>query len=319
MVIGGDCNTDISPAQSTHTTALHAFCQRNCLKLCLRLTAANIDYEYVTGCRSTLDHFIVSDNLASQVISSDVTHDGNNLSDHNAVCLCLDILVQYTEHVHKQFTPHPLWKRATEHELLNYKYTLSTLLEGVNVPKHVINCTELLCSKHVQAINSYSCDIIDACMKATKLCIPHSNRHKRVAGWTDKVKPYKERSIFWHRLWADNGKPRQGVIFNIMHKCRLDYKRISKKVIKSQNNLKLERMAKSIVDDSSRNFWREIRTISKKNRGNLPNNVDNVIGDNEICDMFCNKYENLYKEVPYDEVKMQSIINNVNHNVSSVI
>lgn len=77
-------------------------------------------------------------------------------------------------------------------------------------------------------------------------------------------------------------------------------------------------MAKSIVDDNSRNFWREIRTISKKNRGNLPNNVDNVIGDNEICDMFCNKYENLYKEVPYDEVKMQSIINNVNHNVSSV-
>ena len=50
----------------------------------------------------------------------------------------------------------------------------------------------------------------------------------------------------------DNGKPRQGTIFNIMNKCRLEYKLVSKKqFISLQNSPKLERTAQSIVDDNT--------------------------------------------------------------------
>ena len=138
--------------------------------------------------------------------------------------------------------------------LTNIKRVLSGLLSDICVPNDVISCNNPLCCEHEQDIDNYSSNIVNACVKATTLCIPHSVPFRHIAGWTEKVKPYKERSIFWYRLWIDNGKPRQGTIFNIMNKCRLDYKRISKQVIRSQNYLKLERMAQSIVDDTTRNF-----------------------------------------------------------------
>ena len=89
-----------------------------------------------------MDHFIVSQNCVSHVISYEVAHDGNNLSDHNAVCICLSFDVMYNDVTDDEFRPHPLSKRATVSEICDYKYTLAGRLNNINVPHDVITCTD---------------------------------------------------------------------------------------------------------------------------------------------------------------------------------
>ena len=67
-------------------------------------------YESTVGSRSILDHFIVSQNCANHVILYEVAHDCNNLSDHNAVCICLSFDVVHNDVTDDKFRPHSLWK-----------------------------------------------------------------------------------------------------------------------------------------------------------------------------------------------------------------
>ena len=66
------------------------------------------------NCRSIsiLVHFIVSKKCANHVISYEVAHDCNNLSDHNAVCICLSFDVVHNDVTDDKFRPHPLSMEA---------------------------------------------------------------------------------------------------------------------------------------------------------------------------------------------------------------
>ena len=47
-------------------------------------------------------------------------------------------------------------------------------------------------------------------------------------------------------------------------------------------------MANAILDNNSRKFWKEMKKeFSDNNISTL--NVDNIIGKEKICDLFCNK------------------------------
>ena len=46
--------------------------------------------------------------------------------------------------------------------------------------------------------------IIMSGLKASSECIPITrSRTREVAGWTDHVKPERDRSVFWHWMWLD--------------------------------------------------------------------------------------------------------------------
>ncbi len=40
---------------------------------------------------------------------------------------------------------------------------------------------------------------------------------KTVRGWNEYVDNYFQISFFWHNMWIQNGKPRNGVISDIRH------------------------------------------------------------------------------------------------------
>ena len=42
-------------------------------------------------------------------------------------------------------------------------------------------------------------------------------------GWTEYVAPVRDKTIMWHKIWAESGKPRNGVIADIMRKTRASY------------------------------------------------------------------------------------------------
>ena len=84
----------------------------------------------------------------------------------------------------------------------------------------------------------------------------------------------------------------------------------------NQNDICAKSMAKAILVNNSRKFWTGVKKkCNGKNISTL--NVDNSIGKEKICDLFCDKYKKLYKSVPYDKEEMKSLCNIIDTNVVS--
>ena len=79
--------------------------------------------------------------------------------------------------------------------------------------------------------------------------------------------------------------------------------RAVRQVLKESNVIRMERMADAIVDNRTRDLWKEVKKI--KGRNNVsPVNVDGATNVDDILITFSVKYRNLYNSVPYDNNRM---------------
>ena len=102
-----------------------------------------------------------------------------------------------------------------------------------------------------------------------------------------------------------------------MKKAKADYKRAAKSVLRNQNQLASQRMATALVSNSSRDFWTEAKRQSSK-RLSLPDRVDDAQGGQEVCDMFADKYSDLYNSVSYDREAMTQLLRETEESKRSV-
>ena len=74
-------------------------------------------------------------------------------------------------------------------------------------------------------------------------------------GWTEQVKPERDRSLLWHLIWCESGKPRSGVVHDIMRRAKHSYHyavRSCKKKFETQK----QKIAANL--GNNKNFWTEI-------------------------------------------------------------
>jgi len=134
-------------------------------------------------------------------------------------------LISFTNRV---YSPHISLVKATEQDCYNYKCVLQENLRRIVLPVDVIFCKNLncCCLKHKQLINAYANDIISACHSAADAAVPHiSNRQECscIPGWTEHVKPLREKSMFWHNLWMECGRSKAGVVAESVRRSRAAY------------------------------------------------------------------------------------------------
>jgi hypothetical protein len=185
----------------------------------VRHCANTIDYSFNSSMNHfrTLDHFIVSGTLFDAAVdSTSVLHRGDNLSDHDPVFLRLNLNSRFfslTEHVS---TERPAWYKADERDIHSYKTALVNHLVIIAVPVEAAACRNVMCTdpSHVSGINTYTNQITEACIAATADAIPKTCMRdpKRVPGWSEYVEPTRQKSLFWHRMWNDCGRPRSGQV-----------------------------------------------------------------------------------------------------------
>jgi len=304
IIIGGDLNTDLSRGGSLHTKYLLDMCEKESLTCVSTHTDFNIDYTYeskINYSKSSIDHFIVSCNLFDSIEQFTVLHDGDNLSDHDPISMQIHIAISY-DNIHVDCVSKPLWWKATDQQLSQYKQCLDSMLDCMTVPRDALDCEDRFCSEHQDAIQTYHDNIISACMLASS-CIPHSKPGKYkniIPGWSEHVKDYKDKSIFWHKLWKENGSPNNGILFDIRRKTRWEYHRILKIVKRNREALSAERLAGRL---SGKGFWSEVKKVIGSSK-TCPNNIDGIQGSAHIADLFKNKYNELYNSVGYDAQHM---------------
>jgi hypothetical protein len=323
VVVGGDFNVDLSRAW-THTAILESFCSNLNLDIAMRHERCHIDYSYnFNMCRfNVLDHFLLSGTLYNKSVEVvHVLHDIENLSDHDPIVLQLLFDIQCVGFVDKVHTPYVSWAKANDHDLLHYQTVLNQTLLNIFVPTDALLCKDMNCSNtlHFQQVNKYAVAVTDACLSAAATAIPQSCRRQdsgRIAGWSEHVQPLREKSLFWHKMWLDCGRPRTGTVADVMRRTRASYHYAIRKVKRNEEHIISEKVADALLHNKTRDFWSEIKRI-RSSRSGTSRTVDDQTEPSNIARLFADNYRELYTSVPYDVNEMQRIIDDINCSLST--
>ena len=319
VIVGGDLNTDVSRLRSCHSSAIREFCADHSMRLCVDHSVSNVNFTYFnehSNVRSLLDHFIVTDNLFNMLSGYSSVDDIDNFSDHNPVMLSLNLASRVMVERQVQLGARPSWARASDHHVNRYKESLRERLAQIRIPNEVIECTNFHCDEHDEVIVRYYSEIINAMKTSAANCIPKFKKRAK-AGWAEFVSPAREKSLFWHRIWVECGKPHDGWLNQVRLRAKAEYKRLSKWVIRNQERLVADRMAEKLSMDANRDFWSEVRKV-RSTASSCTNVIDDAVGESDICDLLASKYEELYQSVSFNENEMDNLLYDVNTRVNNV-
>lgn len=323
-VVCGDMNADPNK-DSDNFKLLSNFCSQASLHMANKHLGYSVDYSYHFNMLrfSTLDHFILSNHLfMSALVSCEVCHDCDNLSDHDPISLKLNISVCDT--IHSADTPQPRiklsWHKVKDCNIERYKQLLTSNLNNIKNPKSTFDCYDTSCSSihHLNCIDQYYDNIKNACLKASYSSIPRTSKANtnRIAGWNEQIEPLRDKSIFWHNLWRELGRPATGTVACIMRSTRAIYHRAIKKVRADESSIRKERLAECVLNNHSRDFWKEIKQLNHVSSSGAVA-VDGISDSSSVANMFADKYQNLYNCVPFDKEEMDKILISLNEKLCS--
>jgi hypothetical protein len=135
-----------------HTKALRLFATNEDFCVADEHAVCSVDYTYESfsnGCRSSIDHCVVSQNVFDFISLYHVTHDIDNVSDLSVISIHVDIPVEYT-HVVIENEAKLLWSRATEHDIDVYKTNLNNELLNIVVDPDILYCKDHRCQCHLE-------------------------------------------------------------------------------------------------------------------------------------------------------------------------
>ena len=102
--------------------------------------------------------------------------------------------------------------------------------------------------------------LINCCIDASHETIPMNRRiGKDVPGWDKLVRPERDRSLFWHWMWQESGKPQNGVVYSVMKRTRHQYHYAVRRCKKQNLEFQKQKIAENISDNNK--FWREVKRL----------------------------------------------------------
>ena len=134
------------------------------------------------------------------------------------------------------------WSKASDEAKQKYINLMTSKLNSVLVPA-CVECSDLQCEDHTEELEDYTMDILQAIETAAQECLPSSGgggggvRQHVVPGWAEHVKPFCEESKFWCAVWESSGKPSEGDLFELMMKCKSQYKHAVRRLKRANNSI----------------------------------------------------------------------------------
>ena len=318
VIIGGDFNTDTS-RNSSHVNEFQRFVNENSYNVCIDNVESNVPYTFIgNDCSSRIDHFLVSDALKDVSVCSII--DNHLYSDHVPLVLTIDYDVSHYPSVPRKFRQKIAWHKVTDEDIKLYKSKLDYYLGCIVYDTAALSCLNVMCNNHNVQIEKLYADIIDSCCKASDhfpvTCATSNNKAKCIPGWNMYVSEFRKEALSWHHIWKAQGRPHTGEVANMHRVSRAKYHRAVRYVKRNSDKLRMERMADAIVSNNSRDLWGEVKRIKGSN-STVASNIDGCSNNEDIAQLFCNKYDDLYNSVSYDSHKMYLLEKKVNNLVVS--
>jgi len=324
IIIAGDFNTDLSRMNSKNTEVMCQFLNDEHLVPGCTLACTKCDYTYeskINRNRSVIDHIIFSNSLVDKVFRYEAIHDGDNLSDH-----CLVISKFKTENAVRRNTKKNngykvMWEKASHNGINQYKMRLDELLHEIKIPWEAIKCTNFFCQEHSEHIKKYCESIEKACLVSCNDTIPNSVKNtvheENLPGWNEFVEPERQRSLFWHAIWKDNGSPKTGLLADIRRSTRAKYHLAVRHVKKNEDKIKAERMSSALLNNRSRDFWKEVKCVRGSSKC-TPSQIEGKTTSKDISELFAKKYSELYNSVRTDDTDINCMATEIDKGIEQV-
>jgi hypothetical protein len=190
------------------------------------------------------------------------------------------------------------------------------------LPVEALSCCDLNCVNicHNRAVSKYCEGIYACCLKAGSATIPLSGQSKNIngggiAGRNEYVRPYRDKSLFWHKIWKEAGSPRNGALADIMRSIRFKYHSSIRESRKNEECLRKQAFAESVLANKTRDFWKEVNKMRRKHT-KFPSVVDAQTDNNDISQVFASNYADLYNSVPCDKSDLDDISNHILYQIA---
>ncbi len=247
VILCGDWNCDFS-RNTAQVKYLLDFIERQKLHTAWSNINAVPDFTYINDSldnRSCIDHCIVSENVYNTIDKMYVSPNGINLSKHAPIVMILrgsiDQLRDQTTHRAPIILQKVAWHKVNDEHVTQYKACLNDKLNTIQLPNDVLLYKDVLCDNahHIILLDKLRKYLIMTCIDASNEVMPQSQSKNHALPYRNELlEPYKEKSLFWHWIWIDSGKPHAGAIDQVMTSARARYHKTVKDVKKMNVNLK---------------------------------------------------------------------------------
>ena len=148
---------------------------------------------------------------------------------------------------------------------------------------NLLTCCDPSCLSHQLELDLIASAIVKCLHDCASNTMPKPCSKRKVARWSDSVKPQKVKADLWCKIWHDAGCPASGVLFEIKTRTKSCYKYAVRRTLRQHNRLHSERRAHALMDNRGRDFWSEIRGIKSKPTS-VPPSFDGTTGNKPIAD-----------------------------------
>ena len=135
----------------------------------------------------------------------------------------------------------------------------------LDFPSECLDCFEPDCSIHKSLIDNYSVHISSTllcCASRSFPCLIMTPSSKKIVGWNDNARKYKNDSCFWYKVWEEAGCPVSGVLSSIKRSAKRRYKYEVRYLKRRQQYLLRDRLACNKKKDR---FLSAVKKVNKPN------------------------------------------------------
>ncbi len=295
----GDFNANIS-GNSRFGTELTNYCDNENLVLSDKALAPADTFTFISEAHGTvgwIDHIVSTVNMHSIInqVSVDYTYVS---SDHFPMFATINtnninISKQYQEN-HSLNVDRINWSNVSEEEIRKYTSNSEKLLSSVRLSHKLLLCDDVNCTdtSHANDIDLMYSDIVEAIKTASNFLVKKQGPgFQQIPGWNDICADLHSDARAAFLIWQNNGKPRDGPVFQVMKSSRLKFK-LSLRECKKEGTMKdSNTLAQKLLSKDTNDFWKEIKKIINRDQySSIADKIDDATGADKITEMWQRKF-----------------------------
>ena len=191
------------------------------------------------------------------------------------------------------------WDKLSDIAVRHYERQTERGFNNLNIPDGM-KCSDPNCQNpsHINDIDSFYDDIFTVLTECSKsLANVNSIRQRHnVPGWNAHVREVHAAARDAYLLWKIGGRPRQGVLYDLMRNSRLRFKHALRMCKNNKNAIIADKIADNLCNKDDRTFWREIKNVTNS-KVNLPSRIGDVHGSNAVAGMWKEHYSSIFNAV----------------------
>jgi hypothetical protein len=141
-------------------------------------------------------------------------------------------------------------------------------------------------SNLVAAIELCYSQIVNILSETAKTFIPSVSKNFFKFWWDQELDSLKQLAISSHREWVQQGRPKQGIVFQNRNKHKLAYKNRIREKRKVGENAFSNDLHNALMNKDQGSFWKIWKSKFSKKSSNIPDRVDGSTSQEEIADKF---------------------------------